>query len=729
MNSTETVVSVIMPCYNSEKYVEEALLSVINQKFVGKIEIIILDDFSQDNTIEVVRNFTKKNEKTNISYHVITSKENKGQGYQRNRGIAAATGKYILFLDSDDFLSPNLLLLSMEKMKDTMDFVMFDWAFYYPDSLQTVYVNKEKYNLENELRGKDCELLLSAQTYFSVNKLYKKEFIEKNDIKFGEGYLYEDFEFYTQTAQFANHIGILPEILYKVRVHEESSTKKRTDSLVHYESFLKAIDKTCSIKSFRGNLSTYNLYKYLILRCLIYAKNRIPNKIGLRTKFVKNAMKILNSHDDSYDIPKGLAALYYYAFTRGFLRNERARHMRFYYMLQDRNLLYTYKNSISEKFVNSILYLPKRIKNKRAEDKKRKRLKENIDEMKIIPGKVFMLGFDQKYMGNSKYLFDYLSNKFDCDMLKYATNDPKVPKNYRVNIFSTEFLTEFYTSEIIIGESWIPLKYDKKEGQKWIQLWHGTPFKKMLFDSTELSVMLKSPNHKVNLKKDVEKWDWLLSDSEIASEKFATAFDIDSKKVVALGYPRNQWLVKNNNRIKIEELKKKFRLPLNKKIILYAPTWRDYNFKKSSVDFDINYLMNIDKFQKFLNDDNYFVVFKGHDMEAGILSTYDNLVSFGEEADTQELVLIADILISDYSSIIFDGIQVKKPVYLFINDLSKYEFSRGVYEDMLHDFRDYIATDEEKLSYLVKTENVFCDKRYFNENVANSSENIQKLFF
>ncbi|MDT3982172.1 CDP-glycerol glycerophosphotransferase family protein, partial [Staphylococcus ureilyticus] len=146
-----------------------------------------------------------------------------------------------------------------------------------------------------------------------------------------------------------------------------------------------------------------------------------------------------------------------------------------------------------------------------------------------------MLGFDYKYQGNSKYLFNYLKDKYNPTKLKFVTSDKRIPEDYRIEPRSKEFFNAFYTSKVIIAESWIPLAFKKKEGQVWLQLWHGTPFKKMLFDSNESHMLRLNPNHRIRMKKDIARWDYLLSDSELAKSIFNTSFDFNYNKILNYG--------------------------------------------------------------------------------------------------------------------------------------------------------------------------------------------------
>lgn len=316
-----------------------------------------------------------------------------------------------------------------------------------------------------------------------------------------------------------------------------------------------------------------------------------------------------------------------------------------------------------------------------------------------------MLGFDYSFTGNSKYLFEYLKDKYTSDFLKIATFDINVPEDYRIEPRSKEFFDTLYTSNVIIGESWIPLAFRKKEGQTWIQLWHGTPFKKMLFDTNEIKMVSLNPNHKVQQKKDIARWDYLLSDSKVAKEKFQSSFDMDESKILNSGYPRNQWLIENkDNEQLINDIKIKNNIPLDKKVILYAPTWRDYNYKINESNKKIKYMADFNKLLSNLGND-YVIINKAHSMDSqpswnlGI----KNVITVNNSTNIQELIISSDVIVTDYSSIFFDAIHIKKSFYFLIKDFPDFDLVRGVYHDMYRDFLPLVSKDEVSLAKKIKS--------------------------
>lgn len=716
-------VSIIIPVFNAGKHIKETLKSIEKQLFNGKIEVILINDGSEDNSVTQIEEFIETSIKDNITYKMFDDGVNKGQGARRNYGIDVATGEAIIFLDSDDLLTNEALKIAYERLKGTSenDFVIFEWAYYYPESEETIYVNKERYHNKKVLYRETCEMLLSCLTYFTVNKMYKREFLKKHNIRYGEGYIYEDFVFYVRSVLKANRVPVIPNILYKVRVHDESTTKTDSDSLKHRDSFLAAIEDASKElhHGYRHEFTPYHVNKYFIYRTMLYGERRLPNDKKIRDEFIQSSMQILNKFSPNIMTPNNILPFYDYVFNKGIIRNLEVKRIKKIYRLHKENKLNFYqsreiekklklqkvKNSLNNNFyLKPLIYNARRkVHSKRSKNKQRE-IKSYMSK-EIKRKSILMLGFDYSFTGNSKYLFEYLKDKYTSDFLKIATFDINVPEDYRIEPRSKEFFDTLYTLNVIIGESWIPLAFRKKEGQTWIQLWHGTPFKKMLFDTNEIKMVSLNPNHKVQQKKDIARWDYLLSDSKVAKEKFQSSFDMDESKILNSGYPRNQWLIENkDNEQLINDIKIKNNIPLDKKVILYAPTWRDYNYKINESNKKIKYMADFNKLLSNLGND-YVIINKAHSMDSqpswnlGI----KNVITVNNSTNIQELIISSDVIVTDYSSIFFDAIHIKKSFYFLIKDFPDFDLVRGVYHDMYRDFLPLVSKDEVSLAKKIKS--------------------------
>ena len=208
------------------------------------------------------------------------------------------------------------------------------------------------------------------------------------------------------------------------------------------------------------------------------------------------------------------------------------------------------------------------------------------------------------------------------------------------------------------------------------------------------------PNYKRNFYMQSRRWDYLISANQYSTEIFKRAF-LFEKEMLEYGYPRNDILYQKNNKEDILEYKKKLNLPLDKKVILYAPTWRDDEFYGAG-RYKFSLKLDLDKMKENFEKD-YVILLRMHyfiadslDLEPYHGFAYD----FSNYDDIAELYLVSDILITDYSSVFFDYANLKRPILFFAYDLEKYRDKlRGFYLDIENDVPGPILkTTEEVVS-------------------------------
>ena len=220
-------VSVIMPIYNSEKYVGEAIESVIKQTYKN-FELILVDDGSSDNSYNIIKDYSKKDERIKIY-----TKENGGISSTRNFGVLKATGKYIAFIDNDDeykenLLSDNIVLLE----KYDADIVKFNKTkVSIGDKTQSYTTSKTDFSIEF-LQGDEIWKNFDKINKFGGtiwNAIYKRSFLENNSIKFDETSrnVIEDHEFNLECYKHVKKIIINPQsyYLWKMRIKHSTTGK------------------------------------------------------------------------------------------------------------------------------------------------------------------------------------------------------------------------------------------------------------------------------------------------------------------------------------------------------------------------------------------------------------------------------------------------------------------------------------------------------------------------
>lgn len=200
------IVSIIIPAYNAENTIEKCLNSLFNQT-LKEIEIIVINDCSKDSTLKILKKYKNK-------IKLIDNKENLGPAGSRNKGLAVAQGKYIGFVDADDWVAPNMYELMSSKMNDEVDLVAC--------SRINVTKNGEK-PIINKNKESDAKAFTKTSNY-NCDKLFKREIIEKYHLRLPEQYSYaEDFAFGIRYKYYANKMCILEEPLYYYLADSEGS--------------------------------------------------------------------------------------------------------------------------------------------------------------------------------------------------------------------------------------------------------------------------------------------------------------------------------------------------------------------------------------------------------------------------------------------------------------------------------------------------------------------------
>lgn len=241
----------------------------------------------------------------------------------------------------------------------------------------------------------------------------------------------------------------------------------------------------------------------------------------------------------------------------------------------------------------------------------------------------------------------------------------------------------------------------KRDNVTYIQTWHGTPLKKLALDMERIDSVVSSNIEEYHeaFRKNTSTWDYLLSQNRFSTEIFRRCFAFGDKPILEIGYPRNDLFFHNNNEDYIIGLKKTFGIPLDKKVILYAPTWRDNAFH-SHGRYKFVSPLDFDKAREALSDE-YVILVKYHYLVADKIdwSAYEGFVySFDEKVDIARLYLVADMLITDYSSVMFDYSLLKRPMFFFAYDLEDYKDNlRGFYFDFLNEAPGPISKDTKQL--------------------------------
>ncbi len=318
---------------------------------------------------------------------------------------------------------------------------------------------------------------------------------------------------------------------------------------------------------------------------------------------------------------------------------------------------------------------------------------------------VFDSSLGKSYAGNPKYIYEYLvSNGYDIrwDCIWFYENEkyniPGMSRQVQYGRF--RYLYYMATAKVWVFDNRQPEFLIRRKDTYYIQTWHGTPLKRLALDMEDVFMAGESDidEYKEHFAKNVQTWDYLISQNPFSSITFRRAFDFH-KEMLEIGYPRNDVLFQENSSEDNRRLRKNLGLPLDKKIILYAPTWRDDEYSEDD-NYEFRPQISFQLLQERLEQE-YVMIVKYHYliMDAVDWSPYEGFIyHFDQSRDIAELFLVSDILVTDYSSVLVDYSILRRPMFFFAYDFYKYKNElRGFYFSYRNEMPGPISATTEQL--------------------------------
>lgn len=316
---------------------------------------------------------------------------------------------------------------------------------------------------------------------------------------------------------------------------------------------------------------------------------------------------------------------------------------------------------------------------------------------------VFSCFGGRKYDDSPKAIFEQMirDKRFDKYELVWAFIYPKKYRLQRAKVIRIDTLRYYKT--LLQARVWVTNSGMTRGLSFWgkntflLNTWHGTPIKLMGIDKT------KNRNNKKTGRNEYA--DIMLAQGAYEVDVFSKAFGIEKDNFRKIGLPRNDELYNNDNKDYKDVLKKQFNISSDKKVILYAPTFREFERDK-----DENCVLlppiNIMKWKQELAD-NYVLLFRAHYEVVKNMDIVDDdfVINVSNYPHLNDLMLVSDLLISDYSSIFFDYSILGRPMLCFAYDFDEYAKKRGLYFDIREELSCRSIIDEDSLLEYIKSLN------------------------
>ncbi|WP_371668595.1 CDP-glycerol glycerophosphotransferase family protein [Streptomyces sp. NBC_00289] len=302
--------------------------------------------------------------------------------------------------------------------------------------------------------------------------------------------------------------------------------------------------------------------------------------------------------------------------------------------------------------------------------------------IKVRPAILFDAFKGTQYSDSPRALHEELVRRgVDLEHLFVVRDDQvEVPPTAKaVRMWSPQWYEALATSRYVVANNHLPDWFQKREGQIVVQTWHGTPLKKIGHDIE--AIHFADQRYLERVEKEVQNWDMLVSPNSFSTPILKRAFGFPGEMVES-GYPRNDILRLPGMERREQEIRRRIGLPEGKRVVMYAPTWRDDQFYAPG-KYKLDFRIDLADARARLGADHVLLVRRHPNVVDPVPGAGDGFVfDVSDYPDMADLSLITDVMITDYSSLMFDYVNTGRPILFFTYDLDHYRDTlRGFYFD------------------------------------------------
>jgi CDP-glycerol glycerophosphotransferase len=293
--------------------------------------------------------------------------------------------------------------------------------------------------------------------------------------------------------------------------------------------------------------------------------------------------------------------------------------------------------------------------------------------------RVLYNSFDGQFSDSPRAIYEHLSGGAGDRRHTWVASSPGLPAGVNeVELYATGFLRELGRSGYVVSNVPMPRNMRVRRGQTYLQTWHGTPLKRIGYDNDQWRSNAAGLR---GIAQDSGRWDFLVSQNPFSTEVFRRAFRFEGE-ILETGYPRNDVLNSPGLQERRAGLRAAVGAAEGETVILYAPTWRD-NLVDERGDLGFALQLDVDRLGAELGDGHLVLVRTHHFIGAQLGGLGDRARDVSAYPDIRDLYQAADVLITDYSSAMFDFAVTGKPIVFFVYDLAQYRDEvRGFYFDL-----------------------------------------------
>ncbi|MEU5718864.1 bifunctional glycosyltransferase family 2 protein/CDP-glycerol:glycerophosphate glycerophosphotransferase [Streptomyces sp. NPDC020403] len=672
--------SVIVPAYRVQAYLHACLDSVLDQSYKD-YEIIVVDDCSPDACGPIADEYAARDPRVTV----VHLPHNAGLGPARNAGIARASGDYLLFLDGDDTLTPEALQSIADRLDATggPDVLVYDYArtYWSGEAVRNAFAAHLAETGPPSFRlAQRPELLKVLMVVW--NKAYRREFIEAEGFAFPPGY-YEDTPWTYPVLMAAGSIAVLDAVCVGYRQRRRgnilsTTTRRHFDVFDQYDRVFAFIDSRPGLALWRPVMFRRMLDHF---STLFTSRGRLPR--GTHAEFFRRA----RAHCRRYRAPGApvpfRSRLRHALFRLGAHRTYRT----LWAGQQLRGRLRRRSAALRHAVRGAVLQLHYRVQ-----------LRLPVRPAEAVFAAYWHRGYTcspAALEATARALVPGLRTSWICRPGDAHT----VPSATRVLHPGTyAYWTALARSKYLVNNVNFDRRLVKRRGQVFLQTHHGTPLKTMGTDLAHRPAAAGSMDFE-QLLRNVDKWDFSLSANQHSTLVWERAYP-SGYTTLEYGNPRND-VFHRTPPAEIAQLRERLGVPTDRTALLYAPTHRDYRR-------DPHHPLDLERLVRVLGP-RYVILARSHYLDAASGAgtprpSHPRIIDVTAHPSVEELCLASDALITDYSSLMFDYVNLDRPVVLHLADREAYEAARGTYFDLEAFPPGAVARDQDELHEVFSTD-------------------------
>ncbi|MGW4562404.1 bifunctional glycosyltransferase/CDP-glycerol:glycerophosphate glycerophosphotransferase [Streptomyces sp. NPDC004561] len=673
----EVFISVVLPVYQVEDCLPECLDSLLGpEQSFGGVEVIAVDDCSPDGSGALLDAYAAGDPRL----RVVHLPENVGLGRARVEGLALAKGDYVWFVDSDDRLTSGALAAVAERLRRTgPDVLLVDHALLGPDGRVERNVRAHLFRDAPETftlgeRPSTLDLIMTAWS-----RVLRREFLLGLDVEFGHGY-YEDISVTYPTLLAARRISMLDRVCYHYRRGREgaitnTSSPKHFDLFGQYERIFAFIDREAgAAEPFRKAVFDRTVRH---ATTVLATPGLVPANMR-RDFFRRTSEHFRRFRPRGYAYPSGVRGLQYRLVERGAYPANAA--------LQSVNRLRLGLRGALGRTRGAARRAPRLAATALRRVYYRACLRLPADDTLAV----YAAYWNRGYACNPAAIFEKareLAPGIRGVWVVAKDRTASIPPGVEYVVDGTpRCLRTMARAKYLVNNVNFPYELPKRRDAVLVQTQHGTPLKKMGTDLRDHPAAARGMNFD-RLVEQSGRWDVLVSPNPHTTEVFTRVYPGDYE-VLETGYPRVDRLV-NASLDRANQVRGELGIAPGQTAVLYAPTHRDHQDGTAPV-------LDVRRFADQLGDDHVLLV-RSHYFDLPRTGSSRGVVDVSSHPSIEDLCIAADVLITDYSSVMFDYAVLDRPIVIYAPDWEAYRRSRGVYLDLLAEGPGAVATTQDRL--------------------------------